>query len=230
MSQPDPYQTRPLPPLTQTLARPVQLPLGAIAALIVVPALLLTGLVLWWGSTQRPAPLPVVLLATPTLGVPHAATAPTLPRATVAYAAPGGQVVGALEPGRAYQVVARSGLAWVQLDVALLGEPANLVWVAADAVPEMRVAAGVTDLATPEPTAAPQVVYVAAPAAGAAPEAPAPAAEVVTQLVPAPTPAMLIPPEPSTLRSVVVRPFPTTPPCSLRELGSVLRICNGVTP
>ncbi|NTU83686.1 MAG: hypothetical protein HGA45_30660 [Chloroflexales bacterium] len=144
------------------LARPVSLPLAALVTLGGVSALLLAGLALWWGIAQRPAPLPVVLLATPTLDVPHRAQpAATLARAVIAYDAPGGAPLGALEPGRAYAVVARNSLDWAQLDVAQPGAPANLVWVAADAVPELQAAAGVADLATPAPTAAP--AHAAAP-------------------------------------------------------------------
>ncbi|NTU83552.1 MAG: hypothetical protein HGA45_29980 [Chloroflexales bacterium] len=135
--------------------------------------------------------------------------------------------MGALEAGRAYVVTARSGLAWAQLDVALPGAPANQVWVSAAEVPELSVAANVADLATPMPAPAPQVIYVAAQPGA---PTPAPAAEVASQLEPEPTPAYLIPPATPAPRSVVVREFPTAPPCRLGEVGSALRVCNGVVP
>ncbi|MBX0328357.1 hypothetical protein K2Z83_11785 [Oscillochloris sp. ZM17-4] len=31
-------------------------------------------------------------------------------------------------------------------------------------------------------------------------------------------------------RPVVMRAAPTAPPCTIRELGAVLRICNGIVP
>jgi hypothetical protein len=30
-------------------------------------------------------------------------------------------------------------------------------------------------------------------------------------------------------RPVTLPPLPTAPPCTIREVGSVLRICNGIT-
>lgn len=224
----DPYKTQPLPRLTQRLAQPVQLPLGAIAALVIVPALLSITLLVLWATTQQPASKATPLLPSPTLGVARitAQQDKGLPRAVVAYDAPDGSVIGALEQGRGYKVVARSGLAWVQLDVARAGETGNLVWVSADDVPEVQTAAGLQDLATPAPSATPQVVYVAAPAPlPALPEAPA-------ELAPEPTstPAYLIPPATPALRSVVFQTFPTATPCSLRQLGSSLQPCNGYQP
>ncbi len=69
-----------------------------------------------------------------------------LDRAVVAYSAPDGAVIGALEPGRPYTVTARLSTTWVQID-AMGG---GLVWVHRDAVriaPDLLAAA--PDLATP---------------------------------------------------------------------------------
>jgi hypothetical protein len=171
------------------------------------------------------------MLATPTLGLSRsvgvvAAQAPGLPRALVAYAEPNGLVIGALEPGRPYRLVARSGLAWAQLDVAYAGAPPNLVWVRAEELPELRALA-VADLSTPVPTPAPPVRYVAAPAAPA-PAAPAPPSDLAP--LPEQPPVYLIPPATPRPRSVVIAPYPTTAPCRIGELGAAFRICNGVTP
>lgn len=228
MSQPnDPYKTQPLPPLTDVLARPVQLPIGLIVALAGVPALLLVALIAAWAWTRQPVSQARPLLPSPTLGVSRLTAeraSSGLPRAVVAYDAPGGAVVGALEPGRQYQVVARAGLDWVQLDVGHVGKGANLVWVAAGDVPETQMAAGLADLATPVPTATAQVVYVAAPAPAAV--APAPAAEPV-QLLPEPTASYVLPPATPAPRSVVVVAYPTATPCASRDLGRSLQPCNG---
>lgn len=84
-----------------------------------------------------------------------AAPADRLPVAMVAYAEPGGAVIGALEPGRPYLVVGRSGIGWLQINI---GQPAP-VWVRAwdgaaiSAVPDLSTP-------TPRPTATP-VPYVA---------------------------------------------------------------------
>lgn len=214
----DPHKTQPLsplPPLTQTLARPIALPLPALVILALGPALLVAATLLLWGGIGRPAPAPALLVASPTPALARGAAGPSLSRATVAYASPGGAVVGALEPGRGYAVTARSGLDWVQLDVARPGEPANLVWVAAADVPEVAGVAGLADLATPAPSPTAQVVYVAAPAEPAAP---------------APTQTYILPPATPAPQPIVMLPVPTTPPCSLRELGAVLRPCNGIVP
>jgi hypothetical protein len=77
-----------------------------------------------------------------------------LPFAVVAFAAPEGAPIGALEPGRAYTVVAEQGQ-WAHLDVAGSGA----VWVRTW---ELR--------GQPQPTAVPPtVVPTSAPAAPAAP-------------------------------------------------------------
>jgi hypothetical protein len=217
MNANDPYKTQPLQPVTQTLAGTIALPLPALIGLALGPALLAIAALLLWGGIGQAAPRPVRLLVTPTLGLSRAAAyGPTLTNAAVAYAAPGGTVVGALEPGRAYRVVARSGLAWAQIDVAAPGEAANLVWVSADDIPEVAGVAGLADLATPAPSTTPQIVYVAAPAEPAAPATPT-QTYILAPATPAPHPIMM-------------RAAPTALPCTIRELGAVLRICNGIVP
>jgi len=76
-----------------------------------------------------------------------------LDRAVVAYSAPDGAVIGALEPGRPYTVTARLSTTWVQID-AMGG---GLVWVHSEAIriaPDLLATA--PDLATP--TAIPPAV------------------------------------------------------------------------
>lgn len=125
-------------------------------------------------ATARPdaAPHP---LATPLLpgksatvaDLPVPAAGARLPRAIVAYAAPVGEPLGAIEAGRAYTATATYGAAWVRLDVAGSG----LVWVRAGELPEVS-RAGLADLApppTPVPpppaSAPPAVIQPVAPAA-----------------------------------------------------------------
>lgn len=137
------------------------------AAAAIVVALLALALLAMRG--QAPA-APAAAVA-PSAVATSASGGPTLPAAMVAYTSPGGSVIGALEPGRPYAVVGRSGADWLQIDI---GEP-KPVWVPAFAG---APAAAVPDLATPtpEPTATP-VPYVA----------PAPA------YVPLPDPAYVAP-------------------------------------
>jgi hypothetical protein len=90
-----------------------------------------------------------------------------LVRAVVAYDAPDGKVLGATLPGRPYELLARSGAAWVLLAI----EGSGAVWVRRD---ELE---GVMDVATPLPTEEPLVIANeqrrAAPRALAATAAPA---------------------------------------------------------
>jgi hypothetical protein len=221
MKPSDPYKTRPLAPITQALSQPITVPAHAIAALALAPSLLIVVALLLWGGAARPAAPTAAILATPTLGLARTAPPPdALRRATVAYDAPGGTVVGALEPGRAYAVAARSGLAWVRLDVARPGEQANLVWVKAADLPELAVAEITIDMAPPVPAEPSQAAYTA-PSETLVDEEPAQAT---------PAPAYILPPATPAPRPVMALPAPTAPPCTLRELGSVLRVCNGVTP
>lgn len=71
----------------------------------------------------EPAPL---LLAAPT-PAPAVEAARALPRAVVAYAAPCGAVLGALEPGWGYAVVGAYGAGWLLIDAPQAGR----VWVRA---------------------------------------------------------------------------------------------------
>jgi hypothetical protein len=124
----------------------------------------------------RPAPAPptrpTVAVTTPTSGLPR------LPRAIIAYAAPDGAALGAIEPGRAYAVREERPDGWRRLDVAGSGE----VWVRGwelDGAPPTPTATPVAT-ATPLPTtpppplpAAPQApAWVPPPAPVAAPAAP----------------------------------------------------------
>lgn len=96
-------------------------------AAIVVVTLIGVAIVAWSppaAPSAPPAPVPTVA---PTLAPTIASTAgPVLDRAIVAYAAPGGDVIGAIEPGRPYTLAARAP-GWVQLAIAGSG----LVWVRA---------------------------------------------------------------------------------------------------
>lgn len=76
--------------------------------------------------------------------------------ATLAYAAPGGSVIGPLDAGREYTPIAKYGNTWVQVDVGTPGKP-NKVWVKADTV---IVQVALPDL-TPKPTAIPAAAPVA---------------------------------------------------------------------
>src|SRR5262245_51260692 len=93
--------------------------------------LVLVGRAIWHQIPAQPlrAPLqPVILVATahPPTATPTAAQK-GLGRAVVAYSAPNGDVLGAIEQGRAYRLVARSGLDWLQLQV----DGSGLIWVKA---------------------------------------------------------------------------------------------------
>jgi ribonuclease E len=154
----------------------------AFALLLIASGVVSLGRIL--GTRAQAEPAPIILLATPTPALAVLPTAtpagPVLPRAAVAYAAPGGLVLGGLEPGRAYVPLARYGTAWLQVDAG-----SGAVWLDA-------VAAGLTvdaQLADLEPQPTPvvvvvqevrqQVVYVAAPAAAPAEPAAAPATGAV---------------------------------------------------
>jgi hypothetical protein len=141
-----------------------------VAATICVFALLLIGLIV--GRLQQtpaaaavptPALDAIIIIASPLPVVPPTAVPPAaqvaamppnaLRRAVVAYDAPNGSAIGAIESGRTYSVVARWGSDWLQADVAGSG----VVWLKADQV--LDLPAGLADL---EPAPQPQVIYVAA--------------------------------------------------------------------
>jgi|SRR6185503_3161858 len=148
----------------------------ALAAAGVVLVALLVALLATAAPVQpvRPAatplPVPTALPATPT-----PAGLPRLPRALVAFSAPAGEPIGAIEAGRAYTATAVYGASWVQLDIAGSGR----LWVRAADVPEAQTA-GLPDLAPP-PTPAP-VPPPAVPAPIVAPEQPTAAPATATPL------------------------------------------------
>jgi len=116
---------------------------------------------------DAPTPAPIILIATaqpPIVPTPAAQIervgATTTVRALVAYDAPDGQALGAIEAGRAYQVLASYGASWLQADVTGSG----VVWLRAADL--LGAPGGLIDL---RPTDAPRVVVVSAPAPAAAP-------------------------------------------------------------
>jgi hypothetical protein len=133
-------------------------------------------------SEQQSTPAPVILMATTVPATPIPVVAPSaelrLPRAVVAYDAPEGRVLGATLPGRPYELVARSGTAWVLLAM----EGSGTVWVRRD---ELE---GVVDVATPFPTEQPIVIaneqQRAAPTALTATAVPTTATEALVAPVP----------------------------------------------
>jgi hypothetical protein len=171
-------------PADQPVAAPaVQPQLGrhthiqTIGALVIILAMAGLAVYARLPRTSQPA-APVVVLA-PTMAPPSLPTpAPTplppngLPRAIVAYAAPGGAVLGPIEPGRAYTATARYGMEWVQLDVLDSGQ----VWTEAGIVDVDLTS--LPDLTPPTPLPAPQPAQPSwepppAPEPTAAPMAPA---------------------------------------------------------
>lgn len=167
-------------------------PLVVTAALIAVPLLaLILGTALYRSLPPSPltaiVPTPglIILIATaqpqtmPTPAAQVAAVLPnTLSRAVVAYDAPDGTALGAIEQGRAYAVLARYGADWLQADVTGSG----VVWLKADQVLDLPF--GLADL---QPPPMPAVVFVSAPAALAAPPeaAPTPAPSYAVTSAPA---------------------------------------------
>jgi hypothetical protein len=148
-------------------------------SIVVFAVLLIAAGVVSLGRTlsARQEAAPVVLIATPTLGLlptdaPLAvANVATLPRAVVSYhdyQRP--ETATALEAGRPYSVIARAGHEWLLLEVGS-GAP---VWVRASDV-GLVVDRALVDLA-PQPTAVPaQIVVVqqqAAPPPTALPAVP----------------------------------------------------------
>lgn len=110
-------------------------------------------------SVAPTAQLPIIMIATahpelPPTPAPAAAVSAVLPntlaRAVVAYDAPEGRVIGAIERGRSYALLARSGVDWLQADVSGSG----VVWLRSADVFDLP-----TDLADLAPTLAPEVIY-----------------------------------------------------------------------
>lgn len=141
-------------------AAPQRLTPRQIAAAAGVAVLLVA---LGWAAlrTAPPAPAPAPTAAPTAAAPPTATPLPLLARAVVAFDAPDGTPVGALDPGRAYRLVEERGI-WRQLDVAGSGT----VWVRSwemDGLPPIEP--------TPLPTAVPTLAPPPAPAAPAAPAA-----------------------------------------------------------
>jgi len=159
-----------------------------VLSLLIVLVVAFTGVRRALPTASRSVPLPtsapLILLATPLSATPiptvTSSAEPRLARAVVAYAAPGGKVLGAIEPGRGYALLARSGTAWVQLAI----DGSGRVWVRRD---ELE---GVVDIATPLPTEQP--IGIAAEQQRAAPDAIAATAAPTTPagVPPAPTPTV----------------------------------------
>lgn len=141
-------------------------PLTILSLLLIVAG----GAQLTRALTSAPTTAPIILVATPTLApLPVASRSTGLPRAATAYDEPDGRVLGALDEGRGYTVLARFGSEWLQLDAG-----SGPVWVRAREA-GLSVNAALADLTPP---AVPAVVYV---------ERPAPAPSVV-YVQPAPAP------------------------------------------
>lgn len=88
---------------------------------------------------------------------------PRLARSLIAYAAPSGDMLGAVDAGRAYTVEGRSGPGWALLRVDGVGgfDGRGAVWVNAG---DLAGTAHAPELATPQPppaTPQPDIVYVA---------------------------------------------------------------------
>jgi hypothetical protein len=136
-------------------------------------------------SVRQPTPAPVILVATsvPATPIPIVTSSAELRllRAVVAYDAPAGKVLGATLPGRPYQLVARSGVAWLQLAV----DGSGTVWVRRD---ELE---GVVDVATSRPSTQP--IVIASEQQRAAPSAPAATAAPATSAGAPPASAPTVP-------------------------------------
>lgn len=119
---------------------------------------------------DAPTPAAIILIATappPIVPTPAAQIervgANTTVRALVAYDAPDGQALGAIEAGRSYQVLASYGASWLQADVTGSG----VVWLRAADL--LGMPGGLVDL---QPTPAPRIVVVSAPAPAYTPPTP----------------------------------------------------------
>lgn len=170
--------------------------------ILTINAIVLVGLTVWglWGlwpdHLHAPQDAAALMAPTPQLSVPTVpTTAPppaglALPAATVAYAAPDGAVLGALDAGRAYTPLARYGATWLLADVTGSGA----VWLL---VEDVGLPAGqIADIA---PTPAPVVVVIERPV-------PVPAAAPIVQ---APPPGAPVHHEPAALVPVQTTECPT---------------------
>lgn len=144
---------------------------------IALSIFLVAGIIAALGRASAPAPAavatparPIILIATPAPATPAAlsvaSAGPNSRRALVAYASPDGAVIGAIEAGRHYGFLARSGDGWLQLDI----DGSGAVWVRSA---DLIGAPDLADVATP--TDAPRVVVVSVPARVQVEAAPTPA-------------------------------------------------------
>jgi len=184
-----------------------------VAAGICMLSLLLIGLIVGRVRSMPSGaaePRPVIIIATPLpqsappTAVPAAAVAALPPnalrRAVVAYDSPNGSVIGAIEAGRTYQVLARYGNDWLQADV----QGSGVVWLKADQV--LDLPSNLTDLAPPlAPVVIERPVYVAAPALA---QPPADLPYQVDSAPPADVP--LSPAQPPAAPAPAVAPAPST--------------------
>lgn len=159
-----------------------QIPPALIAVFAILAIAASTAAFGRWRATQatqttaaQPTLAPIVIIATPRAEVmptPAAQAAALLPHtlhsAVVAYDAPAGNVIGAIEQGRGYTLLARYGVDWLQADV----QGSGVVWLRAAEVLDMP--AGLADMQPPPaPVVVERPVYVSAPAYRAANEPPA---------------------------------------------------------
>jgi len=162
-------------------------PVPALAALALVLAGVVSAITEPAAAPIAPAvaPVPTAVLSVPTARADARPEGRRFERAAVAYAAPDGAVLGAIEPGRPYRVVARYGADWLLLDV----DGSGAVWARLD---DVGLPAGLS-LADLAPTPAPVMIVVDRPAP------PAPPAPLARAAVAQPEPAPLVPlaPEPT---------------------------------
>jgi hypothetical protein len=180
---------------TTPRARLDGLPLPVATCVVIFCLLSIAGLVgkvrSEHATVVQPTPGLIILIATqaavvvPTAApIQVAAVAPnTLRRAVVAYDSPNGNVIGAIEQGRAYTVLARFGSDWLQADVVGSGA----VWLKADQV--LDLPADLVDLA---PTAAPVIVYQPVYQPAYAAPTPAPEQYQITNEAPTPAPQQVV--------------------------------------
>ncbi len=146
-TEPGPDPPTPDPRIQTVASIPPRTLAGAVLGSLVILAILLALVGRALGSSPAAAPTPPS--TPPSTSTPIA----QLDRAIVAYAAPGGAVLGAVEGGRPYDMVARAGDTWVQLQI-----DSGLVWVSARDLD--RPIGALRDLAT----AAPVLTHTSVPA------------------------------------------------------------------
>lgn len=155
-------------PITPRSTSPRLLVAGVLAGLIVAAALIaLISFALPVAPAARPTAR-ATLAPSPVAAPPAPSPAPIAP-AVVAFAAPGGDVLGPIDARQAYHFVARYGDAWLQADVP----GSSRVWVRRADLrldgDDLAAIAALPDLVPPTPAPAPALVV--------APAAPAPTVE-----------------------------------------------------